>query len=79
MDENERKEYEVTAKELRAELKQFEGDWAKQNGGSKPSRGDIKNNPEIGKQNEYLWTFRGCLMHCTSHTLIVLFLYSQKV
>lgn len=50
MDENERKQYEVTSQELRAELKRFEGDWAKQNGGSKPSRDDIKNNPKIGKK-----------------------------
>ena len=49
MDENEKQKYEATAQELRAELKHFEGDWAKQNGGSKPSRDDIKNNPDIGK------------------------------
>ena len=48
MDEKEKQKYEATAQELRVELKRFEGDWAKQNGGSKPSRGDIKNNPEIG-------------------------------
>lgn len=49
MDEVEKKKYEASAQELRTDLKQFEGEWAKQNNGSKPSREDIKNNPDIGK------------------------------
>ncbi|KAK7740435.1 hypothetical protein SLS62_011116 [Diatrype stigma] len=47
MEDVERANYEATAQELRTALKRFEGDWAKQNSGSKPGRDDIKNNPEI--------------------------------
>ncbi|RYO78937.1 hypothetical protein DL764_010069 [Monosporascus ibericus] len=50
MDENERRNYEATAQELRTELKRFEGDWAKQNDGRKPGREDIKQNPDIAKK-----------------------------
>lgn len=53
MDEIERKNYEATAQELRTDLKGFEGDWAKQNSGSKPSREDIKKNPDIGNISTY--------------------------
>lgn len=48
MEENERQQYETQAQELRAALKQFEGDWAKKNDGKKPGRNDIKANPIIG-------------------------------
>lgn len=54
MDDVERANYEATAQELRTALKRFEGEWAKQNSGSKPGREDIKNNPEIGKSSTSL-------------------------
>ncbi|KAH9904434.1 DNA replication/checkpoint protein [Xylariomycetidae sp. FL2044] len=54
MKEAERLQYEDTSKQLRADLKQFEGDFAKRNSGKKPSRQDIKQNPEIAqKYKEY--------------------------
>jgi len=40
--------YEAKSTRLRAELKQFEADWASHNGGKKPNRQDIKQNPSIG-------------------------------
>ena len=49
MDESERQKYEEQSKQLRADLKRFEADWASHNGGSKPRRDDIKKNPDIGK------------------------------
>lgn len=50
MEENERQKYETQAQELRAALKQFEGDWAKKNDGKKPGRNDIKANPIIAQK-----------------------------
>ncbi|KAI1646937.1 DNA replication/checkpoint protein, partial [Daldinia loculata] len=50
MDESERLQYEETSKQLRADLKQFEADWASQNAGAKPGREDIKKNPEIARK-----------------------------
>lgn len=48
MDENLKKEYEARAQKVRADLKQWEADWAKTHGGKKPGREDIKNTPIIG-------------------------------
>ncbi|KAI0397539.1 hypothetical protein F5Y17DRAFT_347719 [Xylariaceae sp. FL0594] len=42
--------YEAKSTRLRAELKQFEADWASRNGGKKPSRQDIKQNPSIASK-----------------------------
>ncbi|KAI1385357.1 DNA replication/checkpoint protein [Hypoxylon trugodes] len=54
MDAEERQQYEETSKQLRAELKRFESDWARHNDGRKPRRENIKENPEIaGKYKEY--------------------------
>lgn len=50
MDENARRGYEAKSVQLRAELKQFEADWASRNGGGKPSRQDIKQNPIIASK-----------------------------
>ncbi|KAI1469399.1 DNA replication/checkpoint protein [Daldinia caldariorum] len=50
MDESEKLQYEDTCKQLRADLKHFEADWASRNGGAKPGREDIKNNPEIARK-----------------------------
>ncbi|KAJ1324460.1 DNA replication and checkpoint protein [Microdochium nivale] len=47
MDDNERQAYEASAQQLRADLKRFETDWAASHAGSKPSRDDIKANPDI--------------------------------
>lgn len=40
--------YEAQSQQLRAELKQWESDWASSNDGCKPGRQDIKDNPSIG-------------------------------
>ncbi len=48
MDDIEKQKYEATSKELRADLKLFEAEWASRNSGAKPRREDIKQNPEIG-------------------------------
>ncbi len=48
MDETTRAEYESNCQSLRVHLKTWESTWAKENGGKKPSRADIKNNPDIG-------------------------------
>lgn len=48
MDDRARAAYEDQSVQLRAELKKWEGDWATANGGKKPGRGDIKQNPDIG-------------------------------
>jgi hypothetical protein len=40
--------YEEESLQLRAELKQWENDWAAAHSGKKPGRGDIKQNPDIG-------------------------------
>ncbi|POR38872.1 DNA replication regulator SLD2 [Tolypocladium paradoxum] len=46
--------YEAKSKELRADLKRWENDWADDHGGTKPGRQDIKDNPEIAqKYKEY--------------------------
>ncbi|KAI0121967.1 DNA replication/checkpoint protein [Daldinia grandis] len=50
MDESERLQYEETCKQLRADLKHFEADWASHNEGAKPGREDIKKNPEIARK-----------------------------
>lgn len=48
MDDETRSRYENKSKDLRAELKTWENEWADTHGGSKPGRRDIKNNPDIG-------------------------------
>ncbi|ORY68199.1 DNA replication/checkpoint protein [Pseudomassariella vexata] len=50
MDESERQKYEAKSQELRADLKRFEGDWARRNDGKKPGREDIKQNPVIAQK-----------------------------
>ncbi|KAM6478711.1 DNA replication/checkpoint protein [Trichoderma sp. SZMC 28011] len=50
MDENLKKEYEARAQKVRADLKQWEADWAKTHGGKKPGREDIKNTPIIAQK-----------------------------
>ncbi|KAM7220667.1 putative dna replication regulator sld2 protein [Rhypophila decipiens] len=54
MKDDDRSTYELRCNKLRAELKQWENEWAKTSGGKKPSREDIKQNPEISnKYKEY--------------------------
>lgn len=48
MDDEARAAYESQSLKLRADLKQWEGDWANAHAGKKPGRGDIKQNPDIG-------------------------------
>lgn len=48
MDDTTRAEYETQSQALRTELKQWESAWAKTHDGKKPSRDDIKQNPDIG-------------------------------
>ncbi|KAI0551031.1 DNA replication/checkpoint protein [Xylaria curta] len=50
MDEDVRRRYEAKSSQLRTELKQFEADWASRNGGKKPGRQDIKQNPSIASK-----------------------------
>ncbi|KAI0189094.1 DNA replication/checkpoint protein [Xylaria flabelliformis] len=50
MDEDARRRYEAESSQLRTELKQFEADWASRNGGKKPGRQDIKQNPSIASK-----------------------------
>ncbi|KAI0409129.1 DNA replication/checkpoint protein [Xylaria palmicola] len=50
MDDETRRRYEATSSQLRIELKQFEADWASRNGGKKPGRQDIKQNPSIASK-----------------------------
>ncbi|KAL7951470.1 DNA replication/checkpoint protein [Trichoderma barbatum] len=50
MDENLKKEYETRAQKVRADLKQWEADWAKTHDGKKPGREDIKNTPVIAQK-----------------------------
>lgn len=47
MDDDTRSYYERKSKQYREELKTWEHAWLKDQG-KKPSRSDIKNNPEIG-------------------------------
>lgn len=48
MEEQERTQYETQSQALRADLKRWENTWAKEHGGKKPARNDIKQNAEIG-------------------------------
>ncbi|KAI1438096.1 DNA replication/checkpoint protein [Xylaria sp. CBS 124048] len=50
MDEDTKQRYEAKSAQLRIELKQFEADFAGRNGGKKPSRQDIKQNPSIASK-----------------------------
>ncbi|KAI0468174.1 DNA replication/checkpoint protein [Xylaria cf. heliscus] len=50
LDEDVRRRYEAKSSQLRIELKQFEADWASRNGGKKPGRQDIKQNPSIASK-----------------------------
>ena len=50
MDEKERLQYETQSQTLRAELKNWENDWAKEHQGKKPARNDIKQNLDIGRR-----------------------------
>lgn len=53
MDDNTRTYYERKSKQYREELKTWEHNWLKDHG-QKPSRSDIKNNPDIG--SSYLFS-----------------------
>lgn len=48
MDDHTRAEHDAKSQELRADLKQWENDWAKTHNGSKPGRDDIKRDADIG-------------------------------
>ncbi|KAI1099468.1 DNA replication/checkpoint protein [Jackrogersella minutella] len=61
MDDSERQKYEEETKQLRADLKRFETDWANRNAGSKPSREDIKENPDIARKYKKYNHFRDVL------------------
>ncbi|KAI1136375.1 DNA replication/checkpoint protein [Hypoxylon sp. FL0543] len=50
MDGIARRKYEEESTRLRADLKRFEADWASRHGGTKPSREDIKLNPDIASK-----------------------------
>lgn len=63
MDDITRADYETRSQTIRAELKQWETSWAKTHAGNKPSRDDIKQNPDIG-MHLLLW-FLVCSMMLT--------------
>lgn len=48
MDAQQKASFEAQAKQLRTELKTFETKWAKDNGGKKPGRDDIKQSGDMG-------------------------------
>ena len=50
MDDNQKAEYEARSKQLRADLKQWESEWAKTHMGKKPGREDIKANLDIAQK-----------------------------
>ncbi|KAK4131069.1 hypothetical protein BT67DRAFT_458298 [Trichocladium antarcticum] len=50
MDGDARSAYERQSLQIRAELKQWEGDWAAARGGRKPGRDDIKQNADIARK-----------------------------
>ncbi|KAH6623612.1 DNA replication/checkpoint protein [Chaetomium tenue] len=50
MDGQDREVYEAQSLQLRADLKQWEGDWAVAHAGKKPGRDDIKQNPDIAQK-----------------------------
>ncbi|KAK1753077.1 putative dna replication regulator sld2 protein [Echria macrotheca] len=50
MDAEKKAKYEAQSQELRVQLKTWENDWAKAHGGNKPSRNDIKQNPDIAQK-----------------------------
>ncbi|KAK4237562.1 hypothetical protein C8A03DRAFT_15892 [Achaetomium macrosporum] len=50
MDDRTKAAYENESLRLRAELKQWERDWATAHGGKKPGRDDIKRNPDIAQK-----------------------------
>ena len=49
MDDATKTEYDEKSKDLRAELKRWENEWAQTHDGKKPGRQDIKDNAEIGR------------------------------
>jgi hypothetical protein len=48
MDAQQKASLKAQAKQLRIELKTFETNWAKDNGGKKPGRDDIKQSGDMG-------------------------------
>ncbi|KAG6036128.1 hypothetical protein E4U41_005758 [Claviceps citrina] len=50
MDDENKAAYEQKSKDLRAELKRWENEWAQTHGGKKPGRQDIKDNAEIARK-----------------------------
>ncbi|KAI5458549.1 DNA replication/checkpoint protein [Mariannaea sp. PMI_226] len=50
MDATTKAEYETKSQDLRADLKKWEGEWAKSHNGRKPGREDIKANPDIARK-----------------------------
>ncbi|KAK3321550.1 DNA replication/checkpoint protein [Apodospora peruviana] len=61
MDDRTKADYENLSQQLRAELKQWENDWVKANGGKKPARGDIKQNRDIAQKYKDYNKFRDIL------------------
>lgn len=49
MDDGTKALYEEKSKDLRAQLKRWENEWAQTHDGKKPGRQDIKDNAEIGR------------------------------
>ncbi|KAK4178584.1 putative DNA replication regulator sld-2 [Triangularia setosa] len=61
MDDQARAKYEQQSLEVRAELKKWETDWQEEHGGNKPSRDDIRQNPDIAKKYKQYHRLRDVL------------------
>ncbi|KAK5661755.1 hypothetical protein OQA88_9856 [Cercophora sp. LCS_1] len=66
MDTQTKAQYEAQSQELRVQLKAWENDWAKSHDGSKPSRNDIKQNPDIALKYKQYNKFRDIIAGKTS-------------
>ncbi|KAK3990879.1 putative DNA replication regulator sld-2 [Cladorrhinum sp. PSN332] len=61
MDDQTKAEYESQSLQVRAELKKWETDWADSHNGKKPSRNDIKQNPDIAQKYKQYNNLRGII------------------
>lgn len=66
MDDKTREKYDAKSKELRADLKTWESEWARTHDGNKPGRDDIKRNADIGTATRSTRNPRELLMLITS-------------
>lgn len=70
MDEADRQRYETQSKELRVKLKDWELEFAKSHGGAKPTRDDIKANPQIASFSKRYHRLRDVLSGKIPHAQV---------